>query len=751
MRKLAPLFLAGALLLSPLLAAADQVVNNLDTTIDANLEVLSLHAGGQTGTVTFSLVQQNGDGKNGCNITGNNAKLVVNLTSSAPGVATVSPSTITFNNCVNTQSVTVTSGTVGSSTITLSQNPNTVGTLGSFIFNTGDFRVDVSAPLDTTPPVIVPTVAGTLGTNGWYTSDVTISWSVTDPESAITSQTGCTTSVLNTDTTGQTFTCSATSQGGTSSNSVTVKRDATNPLITASASTSDGPYTGAWTNKDVTVSFVCNASVSGQASLTSPTLVSTEGTNQSTTGTCLDNAGNTASATFTGINIDKTAPHYGTPSRASGSEANTNGWNNTDVTVNFPCIDDLSGAIASPIAETVTAEGANQTATAPAAACVDQAGNVAASDSSLGNISIDKTAPVVTMASVTGTLGNNGWYTTDVTVHFQADDSLSGFPPAESPVLSFQFPVTSSGEGAAITVSSGTVTDLAGNTASLSQNFKIDKTAPVITFIGASPAANGNGWNNSSVTLSWSCTDSGSGVISPAVTRTIGTEGMNQSATGTCEDNAGLQASDTQGSINIDETAPEVTSPNDGAAYVKGQAVTASYACDDNLGAVHSGIDSCVGSVALGSNLNTAAAGVYHYTVTATDKAGNSRLKTVTYHVFDFVGLFAPITDNLKSFQKPSTIPVKFQLSDGQGGFFGGATATLEFSTAGQNVWHPATSSGSSNSGDLFRYDSSAQQYIYNLKTANPFFVSGQKYDFRITISGMINAVIIKNAVVLIK
>jgi len=37
----------------------------------------------------------------------------------------------------------------------------------------------------TTPPVITPTITGTLGDNGWYTNDVTISLSVTDPESAI--------------------------------------------------------------------------------------------------------------------------------------------------------------------------------------------------------------------------------------------------------------------------------------------------------------------------------------------------------------------------------------------------------------------------------------------------------------------------------------------------------------------------------------------------------------------------------------
>ena len=91
----------------------------------------------------------------------------------------------------------------------------------------------VSCNTDATPPVITPTITGTLGNNGWYTNDVTVSWSVTDPESAISSSTGCVTGVINTDTAGTTLTCSATSVGGTDSQSITIKRDATPPTITA--------------------------------------------------------------------------------------------------------------------------------------------------------------------------------------------------------------------------------------------------------------------------------------------------------------------------------------------------------------------------------------------------------------------------------------------------------------------------------------------------------------------------------------
>jgi hypothetical protein len=97
-----------------------------------------------------------------------------------------------------------------------------------------NYKVTVSAPpppSDTTAPVITPSVIGTLGNNGWYVSDVTVSWIVGDAESTVSSSTGCDPTTISTDTTGVTLTCSATSAGGTASESVTIKRDATDPEV----------------------------------------------------------------------------------------------------------------------------------------------------------------------------------------------------------------------------------------------------------------------------------------------------------------------------------------------------------------------------------------------------------------------------------------------------------------------------------------------------------------------------------------
>ncbi len=94
-------------------------------------------------------------------------------------------------------------------------------------------------PADTTPPDITPNISGTLGNNGWYVSDVTVSWTVTDDESAITSD-ACPTTTITSDTIGQTVSCSATSAGGTATKSVTIKRDATKP--TFGGCPSGGPF-----------------------------------------------------------------------------------------------------------------------------------------------------------------------------------------------------------------------------------------------------------------------------------------------------------------------------------------------------------------------------------------------------------------------------------------------------------------------------------------------------------------------------
>ena len=277
--------------------------------------------------------------------------------------------------------------------------------------------ITYSPSTDTTAPVITPNVNGTLGTNGWYISNVAISWSVVDPDSAIASQTGCEPQTVTSDTAGVTFTCTATSAGGTSSQSVTIKRDATAPTITfvdRTAANSNG-----WNNSNVTVNWSCSDETAGVVAASVSQTVSGEGANQTATGACTDNAGNSASNTQNGINIDKTAP---TISAAATTQPNANGWYNNDVTVHFTCADSLSGVASCPTNQVLSSEGSAVTSSAQTIS--DLAGNTSAA-SDVVTVKIDKTAPTISAAATTQP-NANGWYNSNVTVHFTCADALSG-------------------------------------------------------------------------------------------------------------------------------------------------------------------------------------------------------------------------------------------------------------------------------------------------------------------------------------
>lgn len=572
-------------------------------------------------------------------------------------------------------------------------------------------------PSDTTPPVIVPTVTPSPNDSGWNNADVVVTWNVTDPESAITSSSGCDSTTLTDETSGTTLTCTATSAGGTDSQSVTIKIDKTKPVITG---TQTPLANGAgWNNADVTVDFTCAETGAVQSDIATDTVagetLNTEGTGQSVTntGNCVDAAGNIAdSATVSGINIDKMKP---ITSADISPEPDTNGWNNTDVSVTFNGSDDLSGIdnCAAPI--TLSSEGAGQSASGT---CTDKAGNT--SDLAIASINIDKTAPVITAGTQSGTLGLNGWYVSAVTVPFIATDNLSGFSPATTLSIDLASKATV-GEGNTLTVTSDAATDLTGNTSPglTAGPFKVDVTPPIITFDGASPAANGAGWNNTSVTLTWSCSDPVSGVITNTVSKTISTEGRNQSASGTCTDNAGLTSTDTRGGINIDKTAPAITITTPTATnYTLNQVVSASYNCADSA----SGVASCVGSVPNGSPINMSSVGTKSFTVTATDVAANiSNPKVVNYNIgYHFGGFLPPVeADGSGIYKLGRTLPIKFKLADTNGNLVSTAVAHLVVTNVqngivGTNPVDLATST--KDTGNFFRYADS--QYIYNFDTS---------------------------------
>lgn len=181
---------------------------------------------------------------------------------------------------------------IGSHTLTLSVFD------GEFT-STDDVTIDVYDP---TPPVVTASVTGTEH-NGWYTSDAVVSFTVTDAESAVTTQSpDCAGATVATDTAGMTFACTATSAGGTSTPvSVTVKRDATSPSIVF------GGNAGTYGVAD-TVAITCTAADATSGLASSPDCGGVAGPawsfgagTHTFSRSATDNAGNvgTASVTFT--------------------------------------------------------------------------------------------------------------------------------------------------------------------------------------------------------------------------------------------------------------------------------------------------------------------------------------------------------------------------------------------------------------------------------------------------------------------
>lgn len=109
-----------------------------------------------------------------------------------------------------------------------------------------------TCPTDTTPPSITGSASGTAGNAGWFVGDVSVSWTIEDFESPISGTDGCSPATVMGDTSGATFTCSASSAGGTASESMTVMRDATAPVVSYSGN--QGTY-----GVDENISIGCSA------------------------------------------------------------------------------------------------------------------------------------------------------------------------------------------------------------------------------------------------------------------------------------------------------------------------------------------------------------------------------------------------------------------------------------------------------------------------------------------------------------
>ncbi len=310
---------------------------------------------------------------------------------------------------------------------------------------------------DQTPPDVTPVVTGTLGTNGWYTSDISISWTVTDGESAITSP-ACTPTTVTTDTNSATFSCTATSDGGTTTKSVTVKRDATIPVVTPTVSGVMG--NGGWYTSDVSVSWSVANGPSGATSNCVASTLSSNTASQTYTCSATSGAGLGGSGTVT-VKRDNSAPTV-TPT-VTGTMG-SNGWYTSDVSVSWSVI--ANGPSEASSACVVSTQSTDTNGVTYDCSATSGAGIPSSTSVSFKR---DATNPTI------GYTGNAVTYTLDQTVAITCSygDGMSGV--ATQTCANINGSAYNFGLGAH--TYSASVTDDAGNTSTATTTFTVKATA----------------------------------------------------------------------------------------------------------------------------------------------------------------------------------------------------------------------------------------------------------------------------------
>jgi hypothetical protein len=153
---------------------------------------------------------------------------------------------------------------------------------------------------------VTPTIYGTRSATGWYITNVTINW-VISPLPYERSE-GCDARTITADTLNTDVTCTAWWSDGSSSSTVHIRRDATPPTVTAVPARA--PDANGWYNAPLTVTFSGADVTSGLASCTQAAYAGPDSPNTAVSGSCRDNAGNQAAASYA-LKYDATPPALG--------------------------------------------------------------------------------------------------------------------------------------------------------------------------------------------------------------------------------------------------------------------------------------------------------------------------------------------------------------------------------------------------------------------------------------------------------
>jgi hypothetical protein len=175
---------------------------------------------------------------------------------------------------------------------------------------------------------------------------------------------------------------------------------------------------------------------------------------------------------------------------------------------------------------------------------------------------------------------------------------------------------------------------------------------------------------------------------------------------------------------DTDLTPPSLTMPNLASSYVYNSSLTLRFGAEDAESGIFS-IEATLNGVPVSSGQTVVLdhPGTNTFTLTATDKVGNTATQSASFSVlYNFTGYLPPVpNDGSGLFKYHSVIPLRFQLSDAHGTPVSTAVGvlTLEKISSGTLSGTPidATGPGNADTGNLFHYTSGADIYEYELDT----------------------------------
>jgi hypothetical protein len=244
---------------------------------------------------------------------------------------------------------------------------------------------------------------------------------------------------------------------------------------------------------------------------------------------------------------------------------------------------------------------------------------------------------------------------------------------------------------------------------------KLDKTAPSAALAVTNGTSETEGWYVTPVTVTASGADAVSGPVDCTAPQTLSSDTTGTLVTGSCTNGAGLVGTAAPLTVRLDRTAPVVTVTGLDATYVVGSVP-------------HPGcltVDPTSGVAVAATVTVPPLTGVGTFTVTC----GNAGGATATAQsIYGWGGFLQPINDTAHQvgvttsvFKAGSTVPAKLQLRKADGTLVVPTTApqwltplrgSLATGSVDETVYTDSASSGSA-----FRYDTTAQQWVYNWNT----------------------------------